>query len=105
MTDTEFDLDKIRKYDAVSYDRGRVFLTEKHADLDHGWNPHATEYVKQYSDAAKDPDSQLPIPNKLYGDVIVVSRDWVLEWITDSTRQLTELQKALEWMHPFRPSE
>jgi hypothetical protein len=102
---TEFDLDKIRKYDAVSYDEDRVFLTEKHADLGHGWNPHATEYVKQYSDAAKDPDSQLPIPKKLYGDVIVLSRERLLEWITDSTKQLNELKHAIEWRHPFRASD
>jgi hypothetical protein len=89
----------------VSYDRDRVFLTKKHASLDHGWNPHATEYVKHYSDAAKDPDSRLPIPAKLYGDVIVLSRDWVLEWITDSTKQLNELKRALEWRHPFRRSD
>jgi hypothetical protein len=93
---TKFDLDKIHRYDAVSYDRDRVVLTKKHAYLDHGWNPHASEYVKHHSDAAKDSDSRLPIPGKLYGDVIVLSRDWVMEWITDSTKQLNELKHALK---------
>jgi hypothetical protein len=93
---TKFDLDKIHRYDAVSYDRDRVFLTKKRAYLDHGWNPHATEYVKHHSDAAKDPDSRLPIPGKLYGDVIVLSRDWVMDHRQYETAQRTEARPGVE---------
>jgi len=71
----EFDLDKIWQYEAVGYDKNRVFLTEKNADLDHLTNPLATRYVQHHSDAAKNPDSHLPSPEKLYGDVYVVARN------------------------------
>jgi hypothetical protein len=105
ITTIEFDRDKIWRYDAMGYDENRVFLTEKNADLDHRSNSLASDWVQHHSDAAKDPDSRLPIPAKLYGDVIVLSRDWVLEWITDSTKQLNELKRALEWRHPFTRSD
>jgi len=75
VTKTEFDLDKIWQYEAVGYDKNRVFLTEKNADLDHLTNPLATRYVQHHSDAAKNPDSHLPSLEKLYGDVYVVARN------------------------------
>lgn len=107
ITKTDFDLDKLSQYKVARHDTRLVFLTKKNAKRDELWKPNslASEYVRNHSDAAKDPDSRLPIPAKLYGDVIVLSRDWVLEWITDSTKQLNELKRALEWRHPFTRSD
>jgi hypothetical protein len=53
VTKTEFDLDKLWRYDAVGYDKNRVFLTKKHAYLDHRKNSLATDWVQHHSDAAK----------------------------------------------------
>lgn len=105
VTKTEFDLDKLWRYDAVGYDKNRVFLTKKHAYLDHRKNSLATDWVQHHSDAAKDPDSDLPSPEKLYGPVYVVAIDPVMEWITRSTTQLDKLKRALGWIAPLRPTE
>ena len=105
VTTIEFDRDKIWRYDAVGYDENRVFLTEKNADLDHRSNSLATDWVQHHSDAAKDPGSHLPSPEKLYGPVYVVARDAIMEWITQSTTQLNKLKHALEWIDPFRRSD
>jgi hypothetical protein len=105
ITRTEFDLDRLRKYKAVGYDENRVFLTEKHADLDHGKNSLATDWVQNYSDAAKDPDGHLPSPEKLYGPVYVVARDPVMKSITKSMKQLKKLKHALEWKYPLRRTD
>jgi hypothetical protein len=106
VTKTEFDLDKIWRYEAVGYDKNRVFLTEKHADLDHFTsNALATDWVQNHSDAAKNPDSRLPSPEKLYGPVYVIARDPLMEWITRSTRQLDKLKHALAWIAPFRATD
>jgi hypothetical protein len=59
VTKTEFDLDKLWKYDAVGYDKNRLFLTEENAYLDHLTNPRATDWVEHHSDAAKDPLGEL----------------------------------------------
>jgi hypothetical protein len=83
----------------------RVFLTEKHADLDHRKNWLATDWVQNHSDAVKDPDSRLPSPKKLYGPVYVVARDPIMKWITKSTKQLKKLKHALEWKYPFRRTD
>jgi hypothetical protein len=105
VTKTEFDLDKIWRYDAVGYDKNRVFLTEKNAYLDHLTNSLATDWVQHHSDAATDPDSRLPSPERLYGPVYVVARDPIMKWITQSTTQLDKLKDALGWIDPFRRTE
>ena len=53
VAETRFNLAKLRKYKAVRYDDNRIFFTEKHADLDRGKNELATDWVQNYSDAAK----------------------------------------------------
>jgi hypothetical protein len=67
--------------------------------------PLATDWVQHHSDAAKDPDSRLPSPERLYGPVYVVARDPILKWITQSTTQLDKLKHALGWIDPFRRIE
>jgi hypothetical protein len=105
ITETKFNLAKLRKYEAVRYDENRIFLTEKHADLDHTKNSLATDWVQNYSDAAKDPDSGLPPSEKLHGPVYVVARDPITKRITKSTKQLKKLKHALEWKYPFRRTD
>jgi hypothetical protein len=106
ITRTKFDLDNIWKYEAVRYDKNRVFLTEKYADLEHlTSNSRASDWVLNHSDAAKDPDGRMASPKRLYGPVIVVSYDWILEWITNSTRQINELKRALHWIDPLGPTD
>jgi hypothetical protein len=104
ITKTDFDLDKLSQYKVARHDTRLVFLTKKNAKRDELWKPNslASEYVRNHSDAAKDPDSRLDPPEDLYGDVIVVGYDWLSEMITDLTKQLTELKQTLEWMAPFQ---
>jgi hypothetical protein len=101
----EFDLDKICRYEAVRYDKNRVFLTEKHAYLDHLTNSRASDWVLNHSDAAKDPDGGLPSPEKLEGDTYVLARDPIMEWITQSTTELNRLKHALHWIDPLGPTD
>jgi hypothetical protein len=104
VTETEFDPDKLWQYDIAIYDRDKVFLTKKSAELNYDFpNSLATDYVKQRSDAAKDnPDSRLAPPKELYGPVYVLGYDRVLEIVTGLEGQLAELKRNLEWMAPFR---
>ena len=105
VTMTEFDLDKIWRCEAVDMTKNRVFLTEKYADLDHRKNRLAIRHAEHHSDAAKDPNSRPPSPEKLHGNVYVVARDPLTKWITRSTTQLDKLKHALEWHNPFRPTD
>jgi hypothetical protein len=106
VTETEFDQDKLWQYDIAIYDRDKVFLTKKTAELDYDFpNPLASKYVLERSDAAKDLDSRLDSPKKLYGDVYVLGYERVLEIITGLEGQLTELKHSLEWIDPSRGSD
>jgi hypothetical protein len=105
VAETRFNLAKLRKYKAVRYDDNRIFLTEKHADLDREKNELATDWVQNYSDAAKDPNIDLPRSEMLRGPVYVVAVDPIMKRITKSTKQLKKLKRALQWKYPLRRTD
>jgi hypothetical protein len=94
VTKTEFDLDKIWRYEAMGYDKNGVFFTETHAYLDHLTNSLATDWVQNHSDAAKNPDSRLPSPEKLYG------ASFSCRAVSFGPR--FQRQSVLGWIDPFR---
>jgi hypothetical protein len=101
VREIEFDLDRLWRFKVVRYDRGRVFLTKENAKRDElKSNSLASEWVQLYSDAAKDPDSRLATPEKLYGDVYVLPYEPLLEMITDQTTQLTKLKTPSSGLPP-----
>jgi hypothetical protein len=105
VTETEFNQDTLWQYNIAIYDRDKVFLTKKTAQRDYEFpNSLASKYVLERSDAAKDPNTGMPSPEKLYGDVYVLSYDRVLEIITGLEGQLTELKDSLKSIAPFRGS-
>jgi hypothetical protein len=108
ITQIEFDQDKLWQYDVARYDLSSVVLTKKHAERDQAIpvpNSLATDYVKNHSDAAKETDSRLDSPKELYGDVIVLGYEPVLEMIRGLTEELNELKRTLERIDPFRGFE
>jgi len=103
VTETEFNQDTLWQYNIARYDRDKVFLTKKTAQRDYEFpNSLASKYVLERSDAAKDPNSGMPSPEKLYGDVYVLSYDRVLEIITGLEGQLAELKDSLKSIAPLR---
>jgi hypothetical protein len=105
VTETEFDPDKLWQYNIAIYDRDKVFLTKKNAERDYEFpNSLASQYVLERSDAAKDPDSRMPPPEKLYGPVYVLGYDRLFEIITGLEGQLDQLKRSLKSMAPFRGS-
>jgi hypothetical protein len=105
-TEVKFDQDRLCQYEVAGYDRDKVFLVEKNAERDYSMsNWLASEYVLHHSDAAKDPDSRMPSPAKLYGPVYVLGYDRLFEMITSLEEQLTELKHSLEWIDPSRGSD
>src|SRR4029453_11448466 len=58
ITKADFDLDKLSQYKVARHDTRLVFLTKKNAKRDELWKPNslASEYVRNHSDVAKDPD-------------------------------------------------
>src|SRR5215211_3839673 len=104
IEDCKFDGDQHWRYKAVRYDRDKVYLTKKNAEVDEILpNSLATNYVRDHSDAAKNPASRPATRKKLADDVIVVGYDKLLEKPIGLTKyQSTELRRTLKWIDPLR---
>jgi hypothetical protein len=95
-----FDGNEHWRYTAVRSDEYRAILTEKHTGLDIR-NPLASGYLRDHSDAAKDPRSRASLKD-LHGEVIVLGYDRFWEKPTQlSEFQVSELAKTLKWMDPL----
>jgi hypothetical protein len=102
VTKFKFDGDDLlrHEYKAMRFDSNRVFLIKKNARVDYiKRNSLASDYVRQESDAAKDPGSRQASQQDLHGDVIVVGYSWAMQEPEGLTKdQLTGLVERLKVM-------